>query len=247
MTHDLKWLVARPIAHRGLHDASKAIIENTASAFSAAISHSYTIECDLQLAADGEAMVFHDDTLDRLTTQQGALIEFTARDLHEVPFKLGKHRMQTFAQLLQQVDGQVPLVIELKSHWNGNDALARRALEVLKDYKGHHALMSFDPDLVAAVATRSPETLRGITADGVTDPEYDMLPEARRLELKTMSHLPRTRPHFVSFAYIDLPHAPVSALRAQGHPIISWTIKSPAQEEVALRHSDQVTFEGYLA
>ena len=67
MTGDFGWLVARPIAHRGLHDAAKGIIENSLAAARAAIAGNYAIECDAQLSADGEAVVFHDDTLDRLT------------------------------------------------------------------------------------------------------------------------------------------------------------------------------------
>ena len=64
-------LTARPIAHRGLHDAPSGVIENTPSAFRAAIASGYGIECDLQVSADGEAMVYHDDVLGRLTDHHG--------------------------------------------------------------------------------------------------------------------------------------------------------------------------------
>src|SRR4051794_2404055 len=62
----LDWLTARPIAHRGLHDKAKGVIENTVSAALAAVDAGYAIECDVQLTGDGEAVVFHDFTLDRL-------------------------------------------------------------------------------------------------------------------------------------------------------------------------------------
>ncbi len=243
----LDWLVARPIAHRGLHDKANGIIENTASAFAGAISQNYSIECDLQISSDGEAMVFHDDGLQRLTNKAGPVRECTAKDLQSCTINNSKDRIQTLREMLDQVKGQVPLVIELKSHWNGNTALASRALQVLENYKGPYCLMSFDPDLVAAVAERAPSTIRGITADRAVHADYNILSVERRLELQHLSHLERTRPHFVSFYFRDLPYAPIQNIRALGHPIITWTIRNKEQEAEARRYSDQVTFEGYAA
>jgi glycerophosphoryl diester phosphodiesterase len=243
----LDWLTARPIAHRGLHKVSSGVVENTVSAFAAAIKMNYAIECDLQLTADGEAVVFHDETLERLTEQTGWLNKHTTRVLKSLTFKHGSDRIQTLSELLEQVAGRVTLVIELKSHFDGNTELATRALDVLSNYNGPYCLMSFDPDMIAAVATQSPDTVRGITADRTTDAYYRMLPFARRMNIRTFEHLEKTRPHFISYYYRDLPFAPVQAIRAAGHPIITWTIRSKEQERQALRYSDQVTFEGYEA
>src|SRR3954452_20774269 len=110
----LGWLTARPIAHRGLHDAGKGIIENTASAAAAAIEGQYGIECDLQISADGEAMVFHDDTLDRLTEQRGPLAALTAAELRQVRYRNSNDRIITLGELLDLVAERVTLVIELK-------------------------------------------------------------------------------------------------------------------------------------
>ncbi len=243
----LAWLVQRPIAHRGLHDAGKGVIENTQSSFDGAIIGNYAIECDLQITADGEAIVFHDETLDRLTGRSGRVNQHTVRQLQKICIVNSKHRMQTLAKLLEQVNGKVPLVIELKSHWNGDVSLAERALKVLESYAGPYALMSFDPDLVAAVAELSPHTIRGITADRVTDPYYNILSVERRVALRNFTHLHRTRPHFVSFQFRELPFAPVQQIRNLGHPVITWTVRNKTEELQARRHSDQVTFEGYAA
>ena len=75
----LDWLTARPIAHRGLHDAAHGVIENTAGAVRAAIAAGYGIEIDLQISGDGEAMVHHDDVLGRLTEGEGRLDRLTRR------------------------------------------------------------------------------------------------------------------------------------------------------------------------
>jgi glycerophosphoryl diester phosphodiesterase len=243
----LDWLVARPIAHRGLHNKSKGIVENTSSAFASAIDGNYTIECDLQITKDGEAVVFHDETLERLTEATGWVNQHTKGELQKIKLRSSKDRMQTLGELLDQVAGRVPLVIELKSHWNEDTALAARAFKVLEPYSGPYAVMSFDPDLVAAVAELSPATVRGITADRTTDPYYNIVPVAKRVSMRNFSHLERTRPHFVSFYFRELPFAPVQQIRELGHPVITWTIRSKEEEAQAKRYSDQVTFEGYLA
>lgn len=247
MQPDLSWLTARPIAHRGLHDKSRGLIENTAGAFAAAMTGNYAIECDLQITRDGEAVVFHDDVLDRLTDGTGRVCERTSAEMQALTIRGSSDRVQTLQELLQQVDGKVPLVIEIKSLWDRSDTLARRTLEVVSDYPGLYALMSFDPDVVSALRHLSPATPRGIVAERATDSYYSMLSPARRLELRTLSHLPRTQPHFISFHFRELPWAPITACRAAGLPVISWTIRSLGEAKEALRHTDQITFESFAA
>lgn len=242
---DLSWLVERPIAHRGLHDKSQGIVENTATAFAEAIQSDYAIECDLQLSADGEAMVFHDEILDRLAEGEGSVNNFTSAELQSTKLKFTADRMQTLAQMLEQIGGRCTLVIEIKSLWDGNTALVTRAVEVLRGYNGPYCLMSFDPDMLMALRQLSPDTVRGIVADRATDPYYDFLPPDRRQELQTLSHMARTQPHFVSFDWKDLPYEPIRAIREQGHPVITWTLRSKEDASRALKHCDQITFEGF--
>lgn len=241
------FLTARPIAHRGLHDFSKGVVENTASAFAAAIAGGYAIECDLQITRDGEAVVFHDDHLERLTEGHGLVKDLTAREMQGLTIRNSGDRIQTLSELLGQVRGQVPLVIELKSHWDGDERLAKRALALLEGYQGPYCLMSFDPDVIAAVRRMAPDVIRGIVAERATDSYYSSLPLAMQTELRTLSHLARTRPDFVSFYFEELPWAPITALRSDGMPVITWTIRSQAQAQMALRCSDQITFEGFTA
>lgn len=241
------FITAHPIAHRGLHDYAHGIIENTASAFAAAVAKGYSIECDLQITQDGEAVVFHDDHLERLTEGRGMVKNHSTDEMRALKIRNSADKVQTLAELLEQVNGQVPLIIELKSQWDGDERLAARALDVLKGYQGDYAIMSFDPDVIEAVRRRSPGTIRGIVAERAFDSYYDSLPFARQLELRTFGHVSRTRPDFVSFFFEELPWAPIEALRAAGMPIISWTIRSAAQAKVARRRSDQITFEGFIA
>ena len=246
-TRAVNFLTARPIAHRGLHDFSSGVVENTASAFAAAIDGGYAIECDLQLTKDGEAVVFHDEHLERLTEGHGMVKDLTTAEMKQLVIRNSTDRVQTLAELLAQVKGQVPLVIELKSHWDGDESLAARAVALLKDYAGPFCVMSFDPDAVAAVRRLAPQIIRGIVAERVDGPDYSFLPLPRQMELRTFSHVARTRPDFVSFYYGQLPWAPITTMRASGMPVITWTIRSPQEAAMAMRYSDQITFEGFTA
>src|SRR6478752_4113161 len=156
------WLTARPVAHRGLHDAARGVIENMPAAAQAAIAGNFAIECDIQLTADGEAMVHHDDALGRLTEGSGALLGKTAAELKAVKFKNTDERMMTLVDLCALVAGRVPLVIEVKSHFDGDRKLVKRMAEVLATYSGPAVGMSFDPDQVLALRETMPNLVRGI-------------------------------------------------------------------------------------
>lgn len=242
----LSWLVANPIAHRGLHNPETGIVENTSSAFAGAIERRFSIECDLQITKDGEAIVFHDRTLDRVTQSTGRVDHRTVEELKLVPFKQSEDRIQTLAELLDQVAGRVPLVIEIKSRWNGDERLTLRALKILENYSGPYCLMSFDPYVVEAVRRESPATIRGIVADRTIDVDYRELTISQRREMRYFTHLARTQPDFISFYWRELPWPPVNQFRQAGCPVLSWTIRSPEVASQARRYSDQITFERYF-
>ena len=132
----LAWLTARPIAHRGLHDASAGVIESTASAFSAAIAGGYGMETDLQISTDGEAMVHHDDALGRLTEGSGRLCDMAAAEIKRVRFKTSAARILTLGELCDLVGGRATLVLELKSHFDGDRRLVRGI--VAERHYAHH-------------------------------------------------------------------------------------------------------------
>ncbi|MEH2570561.1 glycerophosphodiester phosphodiesterase [Bradyrhizobium sp. AZCC 2289] len=242
------WLTARPVAHRGLHDAARGIIENMPAAAEAAISGNFSIECDIQLTADGEAMVHHDDALGRLTEGSGALLGKTTAELKAVKFKDTPERMMTLADLCALVAGRVPLVIEVKSHFDGDRKLVTRMAEVLASYRGPVVGMSFDPDQVLALREAMPALPRGIVAER----EYTAVdwPEATPAQRRGMEHLRhafRTRPHFVAFWVNELPAAaPWIARHIFGLPLLTWTVRTPEQRARAARYADQMIFEGFL-
>lgn len=245
----LGWLTARPIAHRGLHDKDRGIIENSPSAVAAAIAGQYAIEVDLQLSADGEAMVFHDDDLLRLTGQSGPIAGASSGELTQIPYKGSNDRIITFGQLCDLVAERATMVIELKSKFDGDTRIARRAVEVLRSYKGPAALMSFDPALVEAVRNMAPTITRGIVAERYYDhPEWKFLTAMRKHYLAFLLHAPRTKPQFVAYKVADLPSPGPSIGRALAElPLLTWTVRTDAELRRAKRYADQIIFEGFRA
>jgi len=241
------WLTARPVAHRGLHDRAIGIVENMPAAIDAAIDGHFAIEVDLQLSADGEAMVHHDDELGRLTEGSGALRDMTAAELKAVRFKDTTERMMSLDDLCTRVAGRVPLLIEVKSHFDGDRKLVARMAQVLAAYRGPATGMSFDPDQVLALREQMPALLRGIIAQRSYEDDYwKKLSPAQRDSMLHLRHAFRTRPHFVAFAVTQLPApAPWVARHLFGLPLLAWTVRTPEQRLRAARYADQMIFEGF--
>ncbi len=242
------WLKARPIAHRGLHDRARGIIENMPSAIDAAIAGNFAIEVDLQPTADNEAMVHHDYALGRLTQGTGELLSLTAAQLKQVGFRHTAERMMTLGDLCARVAGRVPLVLEVKSRFDGSRTLVRRMAEVLTSYSGQVAAMSFDPDQVMALRDLMPGLPRGIVAERrYTEGEWTRLPPEKTREMTGLRHAFRTQPHFVSYRVDDLPSpAPWIARNIFGCALITWTVRTPEQRARSARYADQMTFEGFI-
>ena len=242
------WLTARPVAHRGLHDRARGIIENMPGAAAAAIAANFAIECDIQLSADGEAMVHHDYELDRLTQGSGALLGKTSAELKQVVFKDTPEKMMSLGDLCALVAGRVPLVIEVKSHFDGDRKLVTRMAEVLASYDGPAVGMSFYPDQVVALRELLPSRPRGIIAErDYTEADWPEATAAQRRGMLHLRHALRTRPHFVAWWVDELPAAaPWIARNIFGCPLLTWTVHTTEQRAIAARHADQMIFEGFL-
>jgi len=245
----LWWLTARPIAHRGLHDCAYGIIENTASAAEAAIAGRYGIEADLQISADGEAMVYHDDTLGRLTDGAGALRDMSAAALKRVPFRATTDRMMTLGDLLDVVAGRATLVVELKSRFDGDLRLAARTAVVLARYHGPIGVMSFDPALIVELRRIAPRIVRGVAA-GLRYPPHvwHLLNPGQRFELTFLLHGWKSRPGFLAYRVDDLAAVTPRAARLLfGLPLLTWTVRKAQERATAARFADQMIFEGFRA
>ena len=241
------WLLARPIAHRGLHARARGVIENTASAARAAIARGFAIECDVQVSADGEAMVFHDFTLDRLTTACGRMDAWRAEALLQVALTESSDRIMPLGGFLDVIGGQTPLVCEIKSRFDGDMRLARRVAEIAAVRPGPLALKSFDPDVIAFLRQKTPSLgiPLGVVAMAAFHDAAAEIDMAGQRSLAAFLHWERTRPDFLSYCVDDLPHAVPYLLRtALGVPVMTWTVSDATQAEAARRWADQMIFEG---
>jgi glycerophosphoryl diester phosphodiesterase len=241
-------MTARPIAHRGLHDAANGIVENTPSAALAAIAGDFAIECDVQLTSDGEAVVFHDFELDRMTTASGRLDALSADALGRLEMRATRDRIITLGGFLDLIAGRVPLVLEIKSRFDGDMRLTRRVAEVVDSSAAPIVLKSFDPRIVAELRTLTPDHARGIVA--MTDysyPDYASCSASEKHAMANLLHFDHSQPDFVSWRVRDLPSAAPFLCRSQlGMPVMAWTVRTQEDRALAQAHADQMVFEGFV-
>ncbi len=242
------WLVRQPIAHRGLHDRAAGIVENSTTAALAAMSREFAIECDVQLTADLDAVVFHDFELNRLTGECGQVADLPADRLDDVALRGSTDCIPKFSAFLTTIGGRVPLVCEIKSRFDGDLRLADRVADLAAAYPGPLAIKSFDPQVIAHLRSRPWAGPLGIVAEAsYDDPDWSGLTPQRKRDLSQFLHFAETRPDFVSYHVGDLPHAiPYLCRTAIGIPIMAWTVRTPEQRQRAATWADQIVFEGFV-
>ena len=241
----------RPIAHRGYHDKVLRRPENSLSAFQAAIDAGYGIELDVQLTADGQAVVFHDETLDRMTTESGAVVGRTTATLGTFRLCDSDDFIPTLPDVLSLVAGQVPVLIEIKdcmdtmSETSGK--LEAAVATALEGYKGPVAVMSFNPHCIINMQAMAPEIARGLTTEAY-DPQASLpIPPDTCARLRMIPDFEDAGCSFISHQATDLNRPRVAELKSQGADILCWTIRSPAAEARARLIAQNITFEGYAA
>lgn len=230
-----EWLRGVTYAHRGWHGDGR--IENSPSAFRAAIAAGYGIECDVQLTADDAAAVFHDFDLDRLTDKTGPIRARTLEMLSTIPLH-GGEPIWTLANLLDEIAGRVPLLVEIKSgHGVPADRLCRAVARALNRYRGRVAVMSFDPQAVRWFAVHAPQLVRGLVVTEDGNPGAFAVSRgilARRF----------AKAEFIAHDIRDLPSPFAAAERERGLPVLTWTVRSPELRDRAVLHADAAIAEG---
>lgn len=232
------WLVQTPIAHRGLHD--KTHPENSLGAFARAIEEGYPIELDVQMISDGTVVVFHDDSLSRLTNNDGYIKFLTKSDLEILKLGGSKEKIPTFEEVLKFVDGRVPLLIEIKNS-SKVGLLEKNVLELLKDYKGPIAIQSFNPYVLEYFYKHAPHITRGQLAGYF---KGDKLSFFKKFALKRMMLNKKiSHPDFISYEANRLPNRFVRKYKTL--PLLAWTVRSQSEYLKVVKYCDNIIFEGF--
>ncbi|HWA61063.1 MAG TPA: glycerophosphodiester phosphodiesterase [Caulobacteraceae bacterium] len=235
-----------PIAHRGLW-SKEGPPENSLAAFQAACAAGYGVELDVHLSADGEAMVFHDATLERMTGREGRVSDHTAADLGQMKLNGSDETIPTLVDTLALIGHRAMVHIEIKTPSGEVGPLERRVHEILIDHNGPTCVIGFNPYSHAWFADHHPKVLRGLDSyDYVKAGAKHMPPELRRA-FSDLEHVSFARPHFLALGVDMLPGPKAAEFRERGMPIIAWTVRSPEEWAALKPHCDNLIFEGFTA
>lgn len=233
------WLVETPIAHRGLHD--KNTPENSLGAFSKAIEKGFAIKLDVQLLADSTVVVFHDESLARMTSNDGYIKYLNKEDLKALSLKGTKETIPTLQQVLKLVDGQVPILIDIKNKYKvGN--LEQAVIDVLKNYKGDFAVQSFNPYSLEYIRQHAPNILRGQVSGYFKNEKIGW---TKKYALKRMTLNKKvSQPHFIAYEAAALPNRFVKKYKHL--PLLAWCVKSKEEYLKTVKYCDNVIFEKFI-
>ncbi len=239
----MNFLRTIPIAHRGLH--GKDVPENSLAAFLRAAEAGYAVETDVRLSKDGTLVVFHDDTLTRMTGDPRAVSACTLRELKELSLCGTKEKIPTFAEFLAAL-GEVPLLLEIKNmpQVKGGPLAERIAAEFARSgYRGEYAVQSFQPLYVRAYRTLLPHIPCGVLSAGHL-PADGFSPPFARIKRRIVTHMSLNawvKPDFISVAFGDPPRGTEKFKGVR----LSWTVRSEQDEKRARALADNIIFEGY--
>jgi glycerophosphoryl diester phosphodiesterase len=232
-----------PIAHRGLWSPGGPP-ENSLAAFQAACARGYGIEMDVQLSADGEAVVFHDDKLARMTGREGRVRDFSAAELGEMRLAGTDEKIPTLLETLAVIGHRALVHIELKTPFGEVGPLEQRVHEVIADHNGPVCVIGFNPYSHAWFADRYPGVLRGL--DSYSWDKAPHMNAAQRRSLANLEQVAIARPHFLALGLDMLPSERAAEYRAKGMPVVAWTVREPAQWDAVKDGCDNLIFEGFV-
>ncbi len=239
----MNWIVDKPIAHRGLHSGDAEIPENSIASFNEAIKHGYPIEIDIHPTTDGKIVVFHDDELDRMTELEGYTYEHSSKELCEASLMGTKEKIPLFSDVLECVDGQVPLLIEMKQKSTDIGTFEQKVIDYLDGYKGEFSIQSFNPLVMKWFVENAPHIKRGMLSGDFRD--EDDMPIHRKIALSNYMLNFLSKPDFIAYDLRCLPHIAVS-ISKRNKPLVAWTVKTEEDLQKAKKLCDNHIFEGLL-
>ncbi len=243
-TKEIKKYKGARFAHRGLH--GEGVAENSMTAFIAARDKGFGIELDVRLSSDGELVVFHDDTLDRVAGVCGRVDEYTAEQLAQIKLSGTEDGVPRFTDVLAAIDGAVPLLVEIKED-AGKSAVSAKTAEILAQYKGDYIVESFNPLSLGNIKKKLPTAERGILSMNYQRESREKYGKFLYYALRFLLTNRLCSPSFVAYKHTDHDSISLKAARLMGAVAFAWTVRSAEEEAAALANGfDGVIFEGYI-
>ena len=235
------WLVTTPISHRGVYN-NIDIAENSESAFLKAIEMNYSIELDVRMLSDETIVVFHDEKLSRMTGADGYIDNLTYPQIQHLKLLNTDDRILTLKQVLEIVNGRVPLLIEIKNNLKVG-VFEKRLMEILKDYNGEFAVQSFNPFVIEWFKNNAPHITRGLLSGYF---KKSKLSFAQKYNLKRLKYASLCQPHFINYDINYLPNRFVKRKDIVNLPLLAYTIKSENEYLKAIKYCDNIIFDGFI-
>ena len=231
-------------AHRGLHGPGRP--ENSMAAFRAAKEAGYGVELDVNMTADGELVVIHDSTLDRVTGESGTVEKMTLEQLKPYRLEGTDEHIPTFQEVLQLFDGQVPLIVELKPLYGNHPKLSEAVCRMMAQYPGPYCMESFDPRCIRWLKKHRPDIIRGQLAEDYFAEDRPKLPLILKWALTHNQFNFLTKPDFVAYRFTDRHATVTNRLCMRRMAGVSWTLTSQEEWDQAISEGWIGIFEGFL-
>jgi glycerophosphoryl diester phosphodiesterase len=239
---NMSWFLEKPIAHRGWHWVD-GIDENSWQAIELAMEKGYPIEFDVHLSRDGVPFIHHDHSLKRMTGRDVLGTSLTAKELIETPTSNSKEGIPLLKDVLERVNGKVPLVIEVK-RTRDDTHLEEAVANVLENYRGDFSLQSFHPGAMTYFKNLRKEWVLGYLSGSLDDEDLDFF---TRTLLKSLALTPFLKPDYIGYEIGELSkRAPQHMREAYNVPLIGWTVRNSHQEQICRKFADNLIFENIL-
>lgn len=231
-------------AHRGLHDNAGDAPENSMAAFRKAVAAGLGMELDVQVTKDGVPVIFHDFKLERICGVEGKVAEHTFEELQAYTLCQSKERIPRFSDLLEMVDGRVPLIVEIKAE-TADVSCCAAIDKLLRAYQGAYCIESFNPMVLWWFRRNHGNVVRGqLSSNFRREGEY------WNILYFAMTHLLfnfLTKPDFIAYNY-KFSEEPGRRIcrHLYRHPAAAWTVRSEKDLQALKGKYDVFIFDSFL-
>ncbi|HLO45565.1 MAG TPA: glycerophosphodiester phosphodiesterase family protein [Leadbetterella sp.] len=239
----MNWIKEIPIAHRGLHSNDSNIPENSLFAFQEAINKGFAIELDVRLTKDKQVVVFHDEDLSRMCNSSNKIAELDFNQIALFQLFSSDQKIPLFQEVLDLVDGKVPILIEIKSESPKVGEIEQSTLNTLKNYSGEYAIQSFNPFSVIWFKKNAPHVIRGQLSSSFDDIKMSPL---LKILLKNLFFNFVAKPNFIAYEKEGVAKKRLKNLRNKNIPILAWTIRNEGERLKVDSFADNIIFENFL-